>query len=75
MNIKLKLSPRPNELLPQVSPEPVSLNMVGQHSPTMRIKPIIQSTGKKQRSSTENKSVLLGESRKLYISTRKVIEL
>ena len=30
---------------------------------------------KKQRPSTENKSVLLGGSRKLYISTRKVIKL
>jgi len=45
-----------------------------QHSTTMRIKPIIQSTGKRQRSSTENKTVLPGGSRKLYISARKVIE-
>jgi len=41
----------------------------------MRIKPIIQSTGKRLRLSTENKTVLLGRSRKLYISARKVIEL
>jgi len=39
------------------------------------LKPITQSTGKRLRSSTENKTVLPGGSRKLYISARKVIEL
>jgi len=75
MDIKLKLSPRPNKLLPEVSAQPVSRNIVSQHSPTMRIEPIIQSTGKRLRSSIENKTVLLGGSRKLYISARKVIKL
>ena len=41
----------------------------------MRIKPITQSTGKRLRSSTENKTVPPGGSRKLYICARKVIEL
>jgi len=75
MNIKPKLSPRPNELIPEVSAQPVWRNIASQHSPTMRIKPIMQSTGKRLRSSTENKTVLPGGSRKLYISARKVIEL
>ena len=57
MNIKPKSSPRPNELLPEVSAQPVSQNIVSQHSPTTRIKPIIQSTGKRLQSSTENKTV------------------
>jgi len=63
------------QLLPKVSALPVSWNIVSQHLPIMWIKPIIQSTGKRLRSSTENKTVLLGGSRKPYISTRKVIEL
>ena len=50
-------------------------NIASHHSPTMRIKQITQSTGKRLRSSTENKTVLPGGSRKLYISARKVIEL
>jgi len=62
-------------LLPEVSAQPVWQNMANQHSPTMRITPITQSTGKRLRSSTENKTVLPGGSRKLYISARKVIEL
>jgi len=52
-----------------------SLTEYSRYSPTMRIKPIIQSTGKRLQPSTENKSVLLGGWRKLYISARKVIEL
>jgi len=75
MNIKRKLSPRPNELIPEVSTQPVSQNIASQHSPTMQIKPIIQSTGKRLQSSTKNKTILTGGSRKLYISARKVIEL
>jgi len=75
MNIKPKLSPRPNELLPEISAQPVWRNIASQHSPTMRIKPITQSTGNRLRSLTENKTVLPGGSRKLYISSRKVIEL
>ena len=75
MNIKPKLSPRLNELLPEVSAQPVWRNIASQHSPIMRIKPIAQSTGKRLRSSTENKTVLPGGSRKLCISVRKVIEL
>ena len=75
MNIKPKLSPRPNELLPEVSAQPVWRNIASQHSPTMRIKSVTQSTGKRLRSSTENKTVLPGGSRKLYMSARKVIKL
>jgi len=67
--------PRPNELLPEVSAQPIWRNIASQHSPTMRIKPITQSTGKRLRSSSENKTILLGGSRNLYISARKVIEL
>jgi len=37
----------------------------------MRIKPITQSTGKRLRSSTENKTVLPGESRKEAVHIRK----
>jgi len=61
--------------LPEVSAQPVSRNIVCQHLPTVWIKPIIQSTGKRPLSSTENKTVLLGGSRKLHISANKVIEL
>ena len=75
MNIKPKLSRRPNELIPEVSAQPVWRNIATQHSPTMQIKPFTQSTGKRLRSPTENKTVLPGGSRKLYISARKVIEL
>jgi len=35
MNIKPKLSPRPNELLSEVIAEPVWRNIASQHSPTM----------------------------------------
>jgi len=59
----------------EVSAQPVWRNIASQHSPTMRIKPITQSTGKRLRSSTESKTVLPGRSRKMYISARKVIEL
>ena len=67
--------PSDNELLPEVRAQPVWRNIASQNSPTMGIKPITQSTGKRQQSSTENKTVLPGGSRKLYISARKVIEL
>ena len=58
MNIKPKLSPRPNKLLPEANALPVWRNIASQHSPTMQIKPITQSTGKRLRSSTENKTIL-----------------
>jgi len=60
------------------STQPVWRSIASQHSPTMRIKPVILShtiDWKRLRSLTENKTVLLGGSVKLYISARKVIEL
>ena len=69
------MNKRSYDLIPEVSAQPVWRSIASQHWPTMRIKPIAQSTGKRLRSSIENKTVLPDGSRKLYISARKVIEL
>ena len=71
------LSPIPNELLPEVSAQPVPQNIVGPKSALTDHANQANHTidWKKLRSSTENKTVLLGGSGKPYISARKVVEL